>query len=49
MFINDLLCNIKLEIKLFADDFELLVRPLSKETTQMEQDVILRRYLEIKI
>ena len=34
IYIND----IKSEIKIFADDVKLLVRPLSKETTQMKQN-----------
>ena len=35
IFVNDLLKNLKLEIEPFADGFKLLVRPLSKEITQM--------------
>ena len=35
IFINNLHNHITLELKLFADDIKLLVRPLSKEITQM--------------
>ena len=46
IFINNLLYDIKSEVKLFLNDVILFVRPLSKETTQID---ILGRYLEIKI
>ena len=47
IFINDL----KSEIKLFADDVKLHVRPLSKETTQLDLNTFSfwERYLEVKI
>ena len=37
IFINDLPNGIKSEIEIFVDDIKLVVRPLSKETTQMDQ------------
>ena len=39
--IKDLSNDIKSEIQLFADDVKLLVRPLSKETTRMDQNYLL--------
>ena len=36
IFINDLVNDIKSEIKLLADDVKLFIWPLSKEITQMD-------------